>query len=251
MTPRSLARPIDRRELGVQFLRLAAALAVPAPAMAFPADGPHRVAVQRDVMIAMRDGVKLATDIYRPVDGDTPLPGPFPVILERTPYGKSQDSTRHASAAIARMLASHGYVVVFQDCRGRGGSQGDYVKYLSDGQDGSDCCAWILAQSWCNGRIGAQGLSYGAHTVGAMAGAALPEVDLGDQQHPRAGVVLPMGSGARLRRHARRRAARWRCTRSAQSASPLATASAGRRGASGGPPACSSQRTKRASQASG
>ncbi|WP_430420372.1 CocE/NonD family hydrolase [Phenylobacterium sp.] len=174
MTPRSLARPIDRRELGVQFLRLAAALAVPAPALAFPAHGPNRVTVQRDVMVAMRDGVKLATDIYRPADGDTPLPGPFPVILERTPYGKSQDTTRHASAAIARMLASHGYVVVFQDCRGRGGSQGDYVKYLSDGQDGSDCCAWILAQPWCNGRIGAQGLSYGAHTVGAMAGAGAP-----------------------------------------------------------------------------
>jgi putative CocE/NonD family hydrolase len=164
------ASMIDRRALGVRFLQLAAALAVPAVAEAMPAAGPYAVAVQRDVMITMRDGARLATDVYRP-EGAA---GPFPVILERTPYGKSQDTTRHASAGIARMLASHGYAVVFQDCRGRGGSEGAYVKYLSDGVDGFDCCAWIAAQPWCNGRIGAQGLSYGAHTVAAMACAGAP-----------------------------------------------------------------------------
>jgi len=176
MTPSGLARPIDRRALGVQFLRLAAALAVPVPALAMPDKGGHDVVVRRDVMVAMRDKVRLATDVYLPARGETPWPGRFPVILERTPYGKSQDGTRHASAAIARLLASHGYVVVFQDCRGRGKSGGDYVKYLSDGADGFDCCAWIVDQPWCDGKIGAQGLSYGAHTVAALASANAPGV---------------------------------------------------------------------------
>lgn len=176
MIARGLGGPIDRRALGVQFLRLAAALALPSAAVAMPAQGPHDVVVRRDVMAPMRDKVRLATDLYLPAAGDAPLPGRFPVILERTPYGKSQDGTRHASAAIANMLASHGYVVVFQDCRGRGGSEGEYVKYLSDGADGFDCCAWIVAQPWSDGKIGAQGLSYGAHTVGALASANAPGV---------------------------------------------------------------------------
>ena len=60
--------------------------------------------------------------------------------------------------------------------RGRGGSQGAYVKYLSDAADGYDCCAWIVRQPWCDGKIGAQGLSYGAHTVGALAGAGAPGI---------------------------------------------------------------------------
>jgi uncharacterized protein len=176
MTPSPLTRPIDRRALGVQFLRLAAALAVPLPALAMSAKGTHDVVVRRDVMAPMRDKVRLATDLYLPAKGDAPLPGRFPVILERTPYGKSQDGARHASAQIATMLASHGYVVVFQDCRGRGRSEGEYVKYLSDGADGFDCCAWIVEQPWCDGKIGAQGLSYGAHTVGALASAGAPGI---------------------------------------------------------------------------
>jgi hypothetical protein len=174
MTPS--APPINRRAFGLRFLQLAAALAVPGPAMALPADGPHGVVVRRDVMVPLRDGVRLATDVYLPAQGTEPLPGPFPVILERTPYGKSQDGTRHASAAVAHMLASHGYAVVFQDVRGRGNSEGEYVKYLSDGADGFDCCAWVVAQPWCDGKIGAQGLSYGAHTTAALASAGAPGI---------------------------------------------------------------------------
>ncbi len=123
-------------------------------------------------MMPMRDGVRLATDIYHPSRSSERCP----VILERTPYGKSQEGTRHASAAIARMLAAQGYVVVHQDTRGRGKSEGEYVKYLSDAADGYDCCAWIVKQTWCNGKIGAQGLSYGAHTVSALASAGAPGI---------------------------------------------------------------------------
>lgn len=66
--------------------------------------------------------------------------------------------------------------MVFQDCRGRGKSDGAYVKYLGDGADGCDCCAWILEQAWSNGRIGTMGLSYAAHTQGALASAGAPGV---------------------------------------------------------------------------
>ena len=169
------ARPINRRELGIRFLQLAAILALPARSFAAE-QGAFDVIVQSDVMMPMRDGVRLATDIYRPASQGRFVAQPFPVILERTPYGKSQQGTRHASTSIARMLASHGYVVVHQDVRGRGESEGAYVKYLSDAADGYDCCAWIVKQSWCNGKIGAQGLSYGAHTVSALASAGAPGI---------------------------------------------------------------------------
>jgi putative CocE/NonD family hydrolase len=168
---------IDRRTLGLRFLGLAATLAVPAfPAVGAEARGAYDVVARTDVMVAMRDGVKLATDLYLPARGVEPAPGRFPAILERTPYGKSQATTRHASAEIARLLASHGYVVVYQDVRGRGGSEGAYVKYLSDGNDGFDCCRWVVDQPWCDGKIGAHGLSYGAHTTTALACAGAPGV---------------------------------------------------------------------------
>jgi putative CocE/NonD family hydrolase len=123
-------------------------------------------------MVACRDGVRLATDVYLPEGA-----GPFPVILERTPYGKravsrsevtEADPTPAMRGAIAAGFTAHGYAVVYQDCRGRGGSEGAFVKYLADGEDGVDCCAWIMAQPWCNGRIGTMGLSYAAHTQAAL-----------------------------------------------------------------------------------
>ena len=123
-------------------------------------------------MIPVRDGVRLATDVHLP-EG----PGPFPVILERTPYGRDEISRSEITAAdrtawsrgeLARYFTAHGYAVVFQDNRGRYGSEGRFVKYLSDGQDGFDVCAWIVAQPWCDGRICTMGLSYGAHTQAAL-----------------------------------------------------------------------------------
>ena len=138
----------------------------------------YEVSLSSDVMVRMRDGVHLATDIYRPAQGGRPLPGRFPVILERTPYGKTVPSRSEISvgepvaksrAEVARFFVSRGYVVIYQDCRGRYGSEGQFVKYLSDGLDGYDTCAWIVAQPWCDGKIGTMGLSYAAHTQGALA----------------------------------------------------------------------------------
>lgn len=136
------------------------------------------VVLERDVMIAMRDGVRLATDIYRPAKA-----GRVPAILERTPYGKGVTSRSEIErdmaepmdrATVAAHFVRHGYAVVFQDCRGRFGSEGAFVKYLSEGPDGHDTIAWIAKQPWCDGKIGTMGLSYAAHTQVAAACLAPP-----------------------------------------------------------------------------
>lgn len=127
-----------------------------------------------DAMVPMRDGIRLATDVYLP-EGD----GPFPVLLERTPYDKQ--GTNHGDVTraegrlrpkpeIARWFADAGYAFVLQDCRGRYGSEGVFAKYLAEGEDGVDTLAWLRAQAWCDGRIGTLGLSYGAHVQAALAG---------------------------------------------------------------------------------
>ena len=123
-------------------------------------------------MVGMRDGTRLASDIYRP-----DRPGPFPVVLERTPYGRDQTSRSELTAAspkpmgraaLAKLFTDHGYAVAFQDTRGRHASEGRFIKYLSDGEDGFDTCAWLRAQPWCDGRIVTMGLSYAAHTQAAL-----------------------------------------------------------------------------------
>jgi len=129
--------------------------------------------LETDVPVAMRDGVRLVTDIYRPALQGRPVESRFPVILERTPYDKRKVSRGEidrdaqapmSRAEVARYFVERGYVVVYQDCRGRGGSEGHFVKYLAEGQDGADTVAWLVEQPWCNGRVGMMGLSYAAHT---------------------------------------------------------------------------------------
>jgi hypothetical protein len=126
----------------------------------------------RTEMVAMRDGVRLATDVHLP-DGA----GPWPVILERTPYGRTAPRRAEVSlaapvpkdaTALAAAFAAYNYVAVFQDCRGRHSSEGRFIKYLADAADGYDTCSWIAEQPWCDGRICTIGLSYGAHTQAAM-----------------------------------------------------------------------------------
>ncbi|PQV50692.1 CocE/NonD family hydrolase [Paraburkholderia sp. BL21I4N1] len=135
------------------------------------------VAQLADLMVAMRDGVRLATDVYFPNGYRVGIDQPLPVILERTPYGKTEVSRAEThrgappanKADIARYFAAHGYIVVFQDCRGRFESEGVFIKYVSEGPDGFDTIEWITRQPWSNGRIGTMGLSYAAHTQLAAA----------------------------------------------------------------------------------
>ncbi|HEX7024939.1 MAG TPA: CocE/NonD family hydrolase, partial [Gemmatimonadales bacterium] len=175
---------IPRREFLGASLATAGFLALPGRSDDDGQEG-LQVEVRRDVMVRMRDGVRLATDIYRPARGGSPEAGRFPVILERTPYDKSAPSRSERSPKIAAPLgragvAGHfvrrGYVVIYQDCRGRYRSEGEFVKYLSDGDDGYDTCAWIVNQPWSNGKIGTMGLSYAAHTQGALGCAGAPGV---------------------------------------------------------------------------
>ncbi|MFA6505095.1 MAG: CocE/NonD family hydrolase, partial [Treponemataceae bacterium] len=111
------------------------------------------------------------------------LTGPFPVILERTPYDKTAPSRSERSVAesrplgraeVAAFFVSRGYAFVYQDCRGTKRSEGKFTKYLSEGEDGYDTIAWIASQSWCDGKVGTMGLSYAAHTQVAAACLAPP-----------------------------------------------------------------------------
>src|SRR5688572_6029653 len=154
--------------------------------MAAPAQEPeYEMVVTRDVMVPMRDAVRLATDIYRPARTGAAVEERFPVILERTPYDKTAASRSERTPDVARpksraevaaFSVRRGNVVVYQDCRGRYASGGEFVKYLSDGDDGYDTCAWIVKQPWSNGRVGTMGLSYAAHTQGALGSAGAPGV---------------------------------------------------------------------------
>jgi len=172
---------LTRRDFATRLVGAAGLMALPPGLTARVGQPRADYKLLGDVMVAMRDGVRLATDVYVPATG-----GPrFPVILERTPYNKTAPSrsertptnaTPLGRADVAAFYARHGYVVVYQDCRGRYKSEGEFVKYLSDGNDGYDTCAWILKQPWCNGRIATKGLSYAAHTQGALGSAAAPGV---------------------------------------------------------------------------
>ncbi len=136
------------------------------------------VHVTHDVMVPMRDGARLATDIYRPAIGGIPAAGALPVLLERTPYDKTgvnhadrsrANPTPIAKPNIAMAFARAGYAVAVQDCRGRYKSEGVFAKYVNEGEDGFDTIAWLCAQPWCNGKVGTYGLSYGAHVQAALA----------------------------------------------------------------------------------
>jgi hypothetical protein len=132
-----------------------------------PREGsPHSfdVTVERDVMVAMRDGTRLATDLYRPAIDGTAAPGRFPALVERTPYLK--DSA--GFIVNARFFAAHGYVVALQDVRGRGNSEGDWYPFAKEAPDGFDTIEWAAARPWCSGKVGTMGTSY----MGAVQSAA-------------------------------------------------------------------------------
>lgn len=107
--------------------------------------------MQFNVRVPMSDGTILSTDIYRPKS-----PGQFPVILVRTPYTKSAQFYLDQG----RYWASHDYVYIVQDVRGRGDSQGTFTPFIHESADGSDTIDWAASQIWSTGKIGMLGNSY-------------------------------------------------------------------------------------------
>lgn len=122
------------------------------------------VRTDHDLMMPMRDGKRMATDVYRPARNGTAINEKLPVLLHRTPYDKG------GQQKIAEYLARHGYVVAVQDMRGRYGSEGKFSKVQpADATDGYDAVEWLAKQPYSNGSVGMWGTSFAAH---AQAGAA-------------------------------------------------------------------------------
>jgi hypothetical protein len=117
----------------------------------------YSVVVDENVMVPMRDGVLLATDVYRP-DAD----GRFPVIVTRTPYDKLKKD--HKYEFFSRLFASQGFVSLVQDVRGKFASGGIYYPYMAEAEDGHDTIEWAGEQEWSNGNVGTFGLSYWGST---------------------------------------------------------------------------------------
>jgi uncharacterized protein len=111
--------------------------------------GPLPVAVESGVKVVMRDGVTLMADVYRPAGGER-----YPVLLTRTPYDRRGDLEAGPT------LASHGYVVVLQDVRGRHGSEGVFDPFRNEAADGYDTVEWAAALPSSNGAVGTFGGSY-------------------------------------------------------------------------------------------
>jgi putative CocE/NonD family hydrolase len=110
----------------------------------------YEVEVRTEVKIPMRDSVELSANIFLPK-----AEGKYPVILIRSPYGKGD-----AKYGDGLFYAERGYVVVSQDCRGKGSSQGVWEPFANECNDGKDTQKWLLEQPWCNGSIGTAGGSY-------------------------------------------------------------------------------------------
>ncbi len=128
------------------------------------ASGTLPVQVEANVRVKMRDGISLLCDIYRPTG-----PGRYPVLLTRTPYNRKD-------ASQGMFLASHGYVVIQQDTRGRFGSEGEFYPFRHEAADGYDTIEWAAALPYADGRVGTFGGSYVGATQMLAASAAPPHL---------------------------------------------------------------------------
>ncbi|MBT2266078.1 CocE/NonD family hydrolase [Rhodococcus erythropolis] len=126
--------------------------------------------VEKNVMIPMRDGIRLATDLWIPDH-----PTSFPTLLVRLPYSKdaypAAEIDYPTNPNIFRLLME-GYAIVYQDCRGTGESEGIFDPLMNEADDGVDTVEWIGRQKWCSGSIGTFGHSYLGFTQWATASRA-------------------------------------------------------------------------------
>jgi putative CocE/NonD family hydrolase len=110
---------------------------------------PYAVTVERNVAMKTRDGVTLYADIFRPK-----ADGPFPVLLQRTPYDKN------SGVSFGLQGAARGYVMIIQDVRGRYTSEGEWYVFKHESEDGYDAVEWAAALPYSNGKVGMWGGSY-------------------------------------------------------------------------------------------
>jgi putative CocE/NonD family hydrolase len=164
------------------------AIALPAfsqdEADAFWAEVQEIAIVEQKVMMPMRDGIRLATDIYRPKTDE-----PVPVIFSRTPYNfnlYSEGKLNKRQIQRAMEAVKRGYAYVVQNERGRYFSEGEWDILGVPLTDGYDAFSWMADQEWCNGKIGTLGCSSTAEWQ--MAVAAL--------DHPSHAAMVPQGYGA-------------------------------------------------------
>ncbi|WP_280783452.1 CocE/NonD family hydrolase [Rhodococcus opacus] len=128
------------------------------------------IIIDKDVDVRARDGIVLATDVYRP-SGE----GRWPTLILRTPYGKERFEQMNVSFDILRGVRA-GYVVVAQDVRGRYASEGEFYPFTAEASDGADTIEWAAAQEWSTGTVGLIGASYFGATQWTAAAAGLSAV---------------------------------------------------------------------------
>lgn len=131
-----------------------------------------RITVDRDVMVEMRDGVELATDIYRPRDADS-----CPTLVHRNPYDKSSGGSVAGLIVNPLDAVQAGFAVVVQDARGRFKSGGTWVPFQHEAEDGYDTIEWAADQPWSNGRVGVYGASYHGVTATQAVAADPPALE--------------------------------------------------------------------------
>ncbi|MBM4188371.1 MAG: CocE/NonD family hydrolase [Gemmatimonadetes bacterium] len=161
---------------GLALIGATAAAQPPQPSVA-PPPPKFQFTVDSNLMIPMRDGTRLAADLYRPTGAGDRLP----VVLIRTPYNKS--GVFYVTEP-ARFFAGQGFLVAAQDLRGKFRSEGEFVVQLDDAEDGYDTIDWIAKQPWSNGRVGTYGCSY------------MGEVQLlaAKMRHPNHTAMIPQSS---------------------------------------------------------
>lgn len=147
----------DRIPFPFVVLSAIAALTLASPGRVHAQDDPihfdnDSVIPEYNVMVPMRDGTTLSTDVYRPADA-----GRYPVLLTRDPYDNGSDDE---SIAEGYKWAERGYVFIHQDVRGRYDSNGRFYPYAAELTDGYDAQKWASEQSWSNGKVGMFGGSY-------------------------------------------------------------------------------------------
>ncbi len=135
-------------------------------------------------MVRMRDGVRLATEVYLP-EGDAGR-APGPTVLIRLPYDK--DGSYTFIPLIAEHIVARGYRVVAQDVRGKFRSEGETLLFVNEARDGHDTLAWIEQQEWSDGIVGMWGDSYYGYTQWAAVSSG----------HPALRAISPRVTGTRL-----------------------------------------------------